>query len=122
MTHEDFRYVPESGFSRPTSQAEKPPQVRGQDMGQKRSAQQEANEIARRAASICWRITNEHPDPKDWKAELEAAPSELRECLRAYLVQKFNELKDRRRREEAGKKCPAGDQVMAELRARYGQA
>lgn len=83
--------------------------------------QKAKNDLARRAATLCWRITNEHPDPKDWKAELEAAPPELRECLRAYLVQKFNELKDRRRREEAGKKCSAGDKVMAELGRRYGR-
>lgn len=76
--------------------------------------QKAKNEIARRSAALCWRIVNEHPDPKTWRTELEAAPPELRECLRAFLLQKFNELKDRRRREES-KRTPVGDAELAKI-------
>jgi len=76
--------------------------------------QKARNELARRAATLCWRIVNEHPDPKGWKAELEAAPAELRECLREYLLQRYKALQDRRRR-EAGKHSAVAEQELAKI-------
>lgn len=113
MTHEDFRYVPESEFTH-TSHGPLPVQPEAK-------ALRKGNELARQAASLAWRISNEEPDPAKWRVLIEAQPEEMRECLRAHLVTQFNRLKERRRR-EAGKRSAAGDAAMAELGKRYGAA
>lgn len=122
MSHEDFKVISDAEFrdrypaqeTVMTSAGPLPVQPEAQ-------ALRKPNELARQAASLAWRIEHEHPDPAAWKAELAAAPAELRECLREYLLQRYKALQDRRRREaEGGKKSPKGDEAIAELAKRYG--
>jgi hypothetical protein len=105
--HGDFRYI---GTIEPT---------RAEAAAPERKPRTPAA-IARDAASLCWRIRNEQPDPAKWKPLIEAADPELHECLREYLKQAFRELKERARRQE-GKRTEAGDAAMAELGRRYGR-
>lgn len=119
MSHEDFRPMSDAEFRErfpetvQTSAGPLPVQPEAK-------ALRKPNEIARQAAALAWRIENEIKDPAEWKAAIEAAPAELRECLRAYLVQRYKALQDRRRREAGGKKSAQGDAAMAELGKRYG--
>ena len=39
-------------------------------------------DIARDAATLCWRIKNAEPDPTKWRPLIDAADPELKECLR----------------------------------------
>ena len=64
---------------------------------------------------MAYRNRAEVPDPKLWKARIEAAPEEVRECLREYLRQMFREMQARQRREAVGKRSDAGDVAIAAM-------
>lgn len=101
MTHEDFHYESrplETASPSERSEAPKPRNPR---------------EVARAAASLCWRIRHEQPDPAKWKEEIAAAPEDLRECLREYLAQTYRAMK----RAERGKKTSTGDAEIAKISA-----
>jgi hypothetical protein len=111
MSHEDFRPIGDAEFrdrlgmspkAEPKAPAPKP---------------LKPAEIARQAATLCWRISNEEPDPTKWKARIEAAPEELRECLREYLKQKYRAMQHKAK----PKQSAAGDAALAALAKRYGQ-
>lgn len=101
--HDDFRYVPETEFSQ-TSHGPLP-------ITPEAKALRKGNEIARQAATLCWRIRHEEPDPKKWAPLIAAAPEEVRECLRAYLVQAYAELRHKAR----GKRSVTADTELAKM-------
>ena len=89
MTHQDFIYQPEP-----------PLPARGQGTPTPKSAQAQANELSHRAAVLCWQISSTEP-VANWKARIEQAPEELRECLREFLRQKWRERQDKAKRQAA---------------------
>lgn len=99
--HQDFRYVPESELA-PVSK-----------VSPVKSAQRTHNDIAHRAASLCWRIRNTFK-PEEWAEQIAAAPEDIRECLREHMRQAWRELQDRKRR-EAGKRSSVGDAELAKM-------
>lgn len=111
--HEDFRYIHESEFASQNTPVESgsthPPKPL------------KPADIARQAASLCYRIESECRDPALWKARIDAAPPELQECLREYMRQRWRALKDRERRAAGGKRSAQGDAAIEELSRRYGK-
>lgn len=77
-----------------------------------KSAQAQANDIARQAATLCWQISSTEP-VANWKARIEAAPEELRECLRELLRQKYRAQQDKAKR-QAARDSEVARQAMAE--------
>jgi len=65
-----------------------------------RSGLAAANDVARQAATLCWQISSTEP-VANWKGRIEAAPEELRECLRELLRQKYRTRQDQAKREAA---------------------
>lgn len=110
MNHEDFKVMSDAEFRERFGMA---PKAEPETPAPKPL---KPAEIARQAATLAWRISNEEPDPAKWKARIEAAPEELRACLREYLAQKWRTLQ----RQAKGKRSEAGDATMAELGKRYG--
>jgi len=117
--HEDFKPISEAEF-----RERFPPQETVQTSAgplpvtPEAKALRKPNQIARDAATLAWRISNEEPDPAKWKARIEAAPEELRECLREYLKQKYRAMQHKAK----GKRSEAGDAALAALAKRYGIA
>jgi len=104
MSHNDFIYQPEP-----------PIPARGQGTPTPKSAQAQANDIAHRAATLCWQISSTEP-VANWKYRIEQAPEELRECLREFLAQKYRAMKEREKR-QAARESEAAKQAMAEASA-----
>jgi len=111
MSHEDFRVMGDTEFRERFPPVQK--SVEPKLDTPKRSAQQEANSIAHRSAALCWRIRNTFK-PEEWAGQIEAAPEDVRECLRQHLRQAWRELQDRKRR-EAGKQSATGDAELAKM-------
>ena len=115
MTHEDFRPMSDAEFRERFPKTDLAPVS-----PEAKSAQRTHNDIAHRAASLCWRIRNTFK-PEEWAGQIEGAPEDIRECLREHMRQAWRELQDRKRREaQGGKKSSAGDAAMAELGKKYG--
>lgn len=108
MSHEDFRPMSDAEFRERFPPVQK--SVEPKLDTPKRSAQQEANELARRAASLCWRIRNTFK-PEEWAGQIASAPEELRVCLREYLVQAWRAMQH----EKKGKKSQQGDAELAKM-------
>lgn len=77
--------------------------------------QREANDLARRAASLAYRIRSSEPDPAKWKPFIAAADPDLRLLVREYLTQAYRAMQDRQRRAEHGIKSAAGDAAIATI-------
>jgi len=121
MSHNDFRYVSEAEINRAMTNDRSPsthPEIipaRGQGTPTPKSAQAQANELSHRAATLCWQISSTEP-VANWKARIEQAPEELRECLREFLAQKWRERQDKAKR-QAARDSEAAKQAMAEASA-----
>lgn len=115
MPHEDFRYVSEAEYARQN------PKDVPREANDPPARLLKPAEIARQAASLAWKIESTVRDPTQWKTHIDAAPEELRECLREYMRQRWRALKERERIETVGKRTEAGDRAMAELGKRYGR-
>lgn len=118
MSHQDFRPMSDAEFRERFA----PPESTPSEPAPKDTPLKRANDIARQAASLAYRIACNQPDPMKWKPLIDAAPEELRECLTEYMRQRWRTLKQRERlAQDKGKHTASGDAFFAEHSGRFGR-